>query len=155
MFPPKLPGVAVDTASLFRGAVPTQPSIGTSGNSKRAGSKIVGRRAGNTFGFVDGPRFLSRLPLCGRPEKRRVHGVRRQQRGRSGSAAVRLDAVQRDDDHIARLGALDIERTCLWVRSRCDPPIVGVHAARVDRHRDHAITGLDPSAGGWAKEKVL
>ena len=87
---------------------------------------------------------------------RRIDGVRREQAARVAGGAIELDLLERDHQHVARLGAFDEERPGLRIGPLRDLLAVPVHAAR---HPIVLVTmrspGLIRSAGGCANENVL
>ena len=97
--------------------------------------------------LVDRPRHAARLAIDARGDGGRIDGVRREQAAGVRRRAVGLQLLDHDDQDVARLCALDVERAGLRIPARRDALAVPVGARRVDRLRDNAIAGPDPQRG--------
>ena len=143
MLPPNAPGVLVAIASLRAGATPRQPSIGRSGSSMRgAMSGASSRAVPFALSMIQLTRRGSRSTRATIDAGSTVYGASRlpEYAGR----AIGLDLLDRDDEHVARLGAFDEERPGLRIRTLRDLLAVPVGARRIDRLGDHAVARLDP-----------
>ena len=116
----------------------------------------IGRKARDAGNFVDLPKHDVGSLLRGSGTKKAgVDRVRREDIERKSELAIRLDAFDRHDERVARLGTFDVERPGLRVSRRRDHLRLGVVACRVDRRCDHAIPGRMRNTGGCANENVL
>ena len=162
MLPPKRSGTSEERTSPPAGATPTVPSIGSSGSSMRwslcrAAKATVLRVA---VELVDpggvGQRVLQRDDAVGAG-----HAAEERDRRRRAPVAGRLERDEVQHEGVARLGALDVERSGL----RVDEAQVDLLAGQVVDAAQHAAEGVvgpqpqrrarpDPHHRGDAAERV-
>src|SRR6185503_466671 len=87
--------------------------------------------------LVDRPGEAPRFAFDAGGDGAGIDGVRREQAARVGHRAVGLDLLHGDHQRVARLRALDEERTGLRVGTGGDALAVPVHTGRIDRLSDH------------------